>query len=280
VVHGVAEAMLFAAFFAYAADIIPESRRIEGIAIFGVSGLLPVSVGGLIGDLLLADHGYPVLFAATVALALAALVAAATLPPLPPPDDPGRAPARGILRTLLDPRLMPLWMIGVAFAGALTSVVTFLKTFVLTAGVGSVGLFWTAYTATAIGLRLPLGSVPDRFGPKRVLAASIGFFAAGLLLLARAESDLDVGVAGGLGGIGHAYVFPILISIVVDRAPVADRGAALAIFTALFDAGVLIGGPCLGALVHRTSYPVMYSAASAVAVVACAVFLVWDRRND
>jgi MFS family permease len=41
--HGVAEAMLFSALFTYGADVVPASRRTEGIALFGVSGLLPIA---------------------------------------------------------------------------------------------------------------------------------------------------------------------------------------------------------------------------------------------
>ncbi|MEZ4312654.1 MAG: MFS transporter [Polyangiaceae bacterium] len=37
IAHGVAEAMLFTSLFAYASDIVPASRRYEGIALFGVS---------------------------------------------------------------------------------------------------------------------------------------------------------------------------------------------------------------------------------------------------
>ena len=47
VLHGVAEAMLFSSLFTYAADRIPISRRTEGIALFGISGLLPISVGAV-----------------------------------------------------------------------------------------------------------------------------------------------------------------------------------------------------------------------------------------
>ena len=39
--HGIAAALLFSALFTYGTDVVPASRRTEGIALFGVSGLLP-----------------------------------------------------------------------------------------------------------------------------------------------------------------------------------------------------------------------------------------------
>ena len=49
VLHGFAEAMLFTALFTYAADHVPRSRRTQGLAFFGVSGILPMALGGIIG---------------------------------------------------------------------------------------------------------------------------------------------------------------------------------------------------------------------------------------
>src|SRR4051812_13636786 len=67
IAHGLAEAMLFASLFAFAAEVVPAARRIEGIALFGVSGMLPISLGGLVGDFVLAHGRYLHLFAVSVA---------------------------------------------------------------------------------------------------------------------------------------------------------------------------------------------------------------------
>jgi MFS family permease len=75
IVHGIAEAMLFAALFTHAADLIPPARRTEGMALFGVSGLLPISLGGLLGDLILQRAGYAQLFETSTAFAAALVLA-------------------------------------------------------------------------------------------------------------------------------------------------------------------------------------------------------------
>ena len=62
-----------------------------------------------------------------------------------------------------------------------------------------------------------------------------------------------------LCGAGHGYAFPILFGFTVTRSPVAVRGATLSFFTALFDIGVLIGGPVLGVIISVSGYPAMYS---------------------
>jgi MFS family permease len=274
ILHGVAEAMLFASLFAFAAEIVPQARRIEGIALFGVSGMLPVGLGGLIGDLLLARASYAHLFAVSLAFGLVAL--GLSLPLRDRPRDPGPAP-RGIFAALAQRDLVPLWLCGCLFATALAAHFTFLKTFVLTRGVGSVGLFFGAYSGAAIVLRIGFGRVPERVGAKRALFPAMASMVIGQCILALASSSAAVAVAGVLGGLGHGFAFPILLAMVVTRARPSERGAALSIYTALFDAGILAGGPLLGNVIAAAGYTAMFLTAAGLVILAMLVLAVWDR---
>jgi MFS family permease len=275
VAHGVAIAMLFVSLFTLAADIVPASRRIEGFAVFGISGLVPVSLGGLLGDAILRRSGYTHLFLVAIACVIVGVLFSVPLRDGPKPL--GEEAGRGILAAFRQRELTPIWVLGLAFAIALASCFVFLKTFVMATGVGSVGLFFSAYTAAALGLRLLFGSLPDRLGPKRVLVPALSVMAIGLALLATPPSVFKVAVSGVLCGIGHAYAFPILMGLVVARARPSDRGASLSIFTALFDGGLLIGGPVLGLLVEGLGYRVMFSVSSGVIVLGLLAFAALDR---
>jgi MFS family permease len=275
--HGLSEAMLFASLFAFASDVVPASRRIEGIALFGVSGMLPMGIGGLLGDAILARGSYRELFLVSAACSAVALLL--SLPLVEPVRDPEAAPPRGLVAAIVQPDLLPLWFMGTVFATALAAHFTFFKTFVLTTGVGSVGLFFTAYSLAAIALRLLLGSFPDKVGPKRALYPALASLTAGLALVPAATSPLGIAVAGVLCGLGHGFVFPILLGMVVSRARASERGAALSIFTALFDAGTLVGAPLLGAVIRASGYVAMFRGAAALVVVGSIVFALWDRAR-
>jgi predicted MFS family arabinose efflux permease len=167
---------------------------------------------------------------------------------------------------------------GSVFATALSAVFTFVTTFVLTTGIGSVGLFFSFYSGAAVFLRLFLGWLPDRVGPKAVLFPALALLCAGLLFLAAAARTRDIAIAGVMCGLGHGFTFPILSGLVVKRAREAERGAALSLFTALFDLGVLIGGPAFGAVIRAQGYPTAYRAAASVVFVGSAGFAAWDAR--
>jgi MFS family permease len=275
IAHGVAEASLFASLFAYAADVVPASRRIQGIAIFGVSGMLPIGLSGALGDAILARGTYTDLFWTAIAFSAVGLVL--SLPMVEPPPAAGEPP-RGFAAAALQRDLVPLWWTGLCFATAIAAYFTFLKTFVMTTGIGSVGSFFAAYSGAAITLRIFAGRLPDRVGPKKVLYPALGALACGLVVLSRASSGGAVVGAGLLCGLGHGYSFPILLGLVVHRARAAERGAALAIFTALFDGGTLIGGPLLGSVIRAFGYPPMFLAAAFLVGVGALGVALFDRR--
>ncbi len=273
IIHGLAAALLFTSLFTYGADQVPSARRTEGLALFGVSGLLPIALGGLLGDVILSSGTFAHLF--LTALGFAGLSLALSLP-LRDAAKSASLPQR-FFASVAERDLRPLWWLTFVFAVALTAYFTFLKTFVVETGIGSVGAFFAAYSGIAITLRLLAGSLPDRVGQKRVLYPALTSLTAGFAVLALAGSGTSVVVAGLLCGAGHAYAFPIMLAMVVTRARAADRGSAIAIFTGLFDLGTLIGGPALGAAIRFGSYPVMFFGAAAWTLFGTIVFARWDR---
>lgn len=279
ILHGLADAMLFSVLFTIAADVVPKARRTEGIAMFGISGMIPLSLAGWLGDTVLARGGdYDLLFAITAGAAVVGTIAGWWLPDSRPDPAEGTEPARSYFRAISDPHLRPLWMIGFCFALAVASYFTFLKTFVTSSeGAGTVGGFFAAYTIAAIGLRLGLGWLPDRIGARPTLLPAVVCTALGTLLLAHAHHASLVLVAGVLCGVGHGFTFPILSALVVARAQPSERGTALASFTALFDLGLLVGGPLLGLVLELSSYASMFTVAGLIAAGGVIVFAIWDR---
>ncbi len=277
IVHGFGISMTFTSLFTYGADIVPVSRRTEGLALFGVSGILPIALGGVIGEIVLAQADFEALFVVAAVFAglgfAVTILLAETGTPLAEGEIRG-----GFFAAVFRRRLFPIWAVTTAFSLALTGYFTFLRTFVDETGIGSVGLFFSYYAATAIALRLTLAWLPERVGPKRVLYPAFALLIAGFFVLAQASSSASIVAAGVLCGGGHAYTFPILMGMTVDRATDAGRGSAVAFFTALFDLGTLLGGPTLGLLIEQAGYPTMYSTTGVFLALAVAGFAVWERR--
>lgn len=275
VVHGLAQAAMFSVLFTVAADIVPASRRAEGIAIFGVSGLLPLAIGGVMGDFVIVDGDFTLLFVVTDVCALLGLLAT-----LPLPETRRGGPSRSFLAAAAAPELRSLWFMGTCFAVGLVAYFVFLKTFLLEVPeLGTMGLFFAVYVVTAVVLRVAFGWVPQRYGMVRVLIPSLLLGAAGIAGLSVARVPTHLVLVAIACGASHGFAFPILSALVVTRAQPDERGSAIALFTALFDIGVLIGGPGFGAGARFLGYRPAYAIAAAFLALTSLVFVAWDRRT-
>jgi MFS family permease len=277
IIQGLSEAVLFTSLFTLAADWVPATKRTQGLALFGVGGMLPIGLAGVLGDAILERSDFNALFWAAAGFALASL--ALSLPLQDAPHLADRPRARGFFKSVTSVDLLPIWWITFMFSFVLTAYFTFLRTWVDETGIGSVGLFFAAYSFTAIGLRLLAGWLPDRVGPKRVLFPALGCIAAGLVVLSAATGNLAVGLAGVLCGGGHGYTFPILYGMTVTRARVEERGSAMSVYTGLFDLATLVGGPILGLLIVYGSYNTMFVSAALLLVAATVLYWAWDRPH-
>jgi predicted MFS family arabinose efflux permease len=274
VVHGVAQAGMFSVLFTFAADIVPAERRAEGIALYGISGMIPMAVGVLLGEWVIVDGDYTRVFQLAGVCALAGLLASALLP-----ETRSGAPGRSFFTAARAPELRPLWFVGTSFAMGLAAYFVFLKTYLIEAPeLGSMSLFFMTYAIAAVLLRVLFGWVPERLGLIRVLIPSLVIAAAGLAMIALATGPLHLVIAAVACGVGHGFAFPIISALVVTRAQPDERGSAIALFTALFDLGVLLGGPCFGVSARYAGYPVTFALAGALCITATLVFVVWDAR--
>jgi len=278
VLHGIAAALTFTAVSTYGADQVPEERRTQGLSLFAASSMLPAAVGGWVGDVVLAAGGFRGVLFAALGFAAAALLLSAGLPEQHPDRPAGSLPRPkgGFRRALTQRNLLPLWLITFAICIALTGYSTFMRTYVDTTGIGSVGLFFAVYASTAVAIRIFGGWLPDRVGRAWVAYPALGALAAGYLALALGSSSASTVVAGVLCGGGLGYAYPILFASVVERSSPEERGSAMAAFTVFLDAGTLVGSPVLGWVILHFGYPAMFTTAAAVVIVSSNAYAVWD----
>jgi MFS family permease len=274
---GVAHSMWYTALFTYGADLVPASRRTQGLAIFGVAGLVTIGLGAQFGDLILAHAEFDELF--LWALACAALGVLLCLPLREVYQRTAGPPPRNFLAAAVQPDLRPVWLAAAAFFVSLGALFTFMKTYVAAADVGSVGSFFSGYAAIAIALRLFFGWIPDRVGTRRMLGIALGLCAAGFALLATADTAAHVALAGLVAGAGHGYAYPVLFSLVVERAHARERGSAMTFYTTIDLVGLLLAGPSVGFVIESAGYAAAFAGLALVLLAGIALFYWLDRRR-
>lgn len=280
VLHGMAGGVLFATYFTYAADIVPPLRRAEGTAIFGLCGLIPNGLAPPLGERVIAVGGFAAYFVTAAAWALVSLALSTGLPEIERPWGPEPSPAHRWLAVLRKPVFrLPLFA-TVAFGLGTTAIFTFLAPFAEDSGLGDVGSFFLAYAVAAAVVRLLGGRIPDLVGADRVALPALAVLALGLAAVALIDSYPHLMICvGGVCGAAHGYLFPVLNSLVVARAPAGSWGTVVSLYTAMFDVGVMLGAPILGAVSHAYGYHLMYVVAAGVVAAGFCVMLVGQRAG-
>jgi MFS family permease len=256
VIHGVGIGALFTTFFTYAADIAPIERRTEGLAVFGISGILPTAFAPVLGEELVLRSGFDALFLAAALFSVASLALSWDLAE---PEAESMLPAiHGFWRLARERRHYGVWTTGFLFSLAMSSYVAFLEPFAHSRGIERAGVFFVCYSLAAVALRVLGRSLPDRLGPRRVLVPALASLAAGLYLLSHLASLAILGAAGLLCGMGHGYLFPILSGLAIEGSDRNTRGNAMSMFTAVFDLGQMLGPPFFGVVAEAAGYPAAF----------------------
>jgi MFS family permease len=265
---------LFTAYFTFAADIIPPSRRTEGLALFGVSGLLPLLINPFSDQLELAPpdlRWFLPLVGVAVALSLL-FIAPLDEPTKSMPQQP-KLDARAAIDALRSRTLWPTWLATTAFSSLVAVFMTFATVTADARGVTQPASLWLSYALGAVTVRLFGGRLPDRIGPANMITPALGLYIVGAFLAAEAQSLRQFLVAALCAGIGHGYCFPVLTSQVVTRTPLAFRGSALAMFTALWGLSELAVSPSFGMIADRYGEMFMFWLAGTLGLAALSVWV-------
>ena len=266
---------LFTTMLTYAADSLPVEHRTQGLALFGLSGLLPIALVGVAGDVLIDVFGFQALFVVSAMASIVSWLLVWRLPILP---ILGRRPRRGFWASLAQRNLLPLWWVTLFFSIGLETLFTFTRTYVDERQIGSTGLFFGVYGVTAAAMRVLGGRHYDRIPQRLFVVSALVSYALSLAILAIAGSVPLLVAAAFFGGMAHGAVFPILTSQVVLRARTSERGSAMAIFTSIFDVALLVAAPAVGFLIDGFSYRLAFGCVAFALGLGAAVYSIWDRR--
>jgi MFS family permease len=272
ILYGIGGGALFSAYFTAASDVIPPSRRTEGLALFGVFGLLPIALNPLVSELGLEPSDLPRYFLFLSGVIAASVILILLVPETRGQKDPDESDddARlGPLAALFAPRLWPVWLATVVFSSLVAAFMSFVTVAARASGLENPALTWLPYAFGAVGVRIFGARLPDAIGPANLVVPSLGSYALGMLVAASGEHFL---LAGLLAGLGHGYCFPVLTGQVVTRTPAAWRGSSLTLFTTIWAACELFLTPGLGWIADHHGDAVMFCG---VALAACGLLAVW-----
>lgn len=260
-----------------ASDIIPSSRRYEGMGYFGMSASVAMAVGPALGLKIISGNSYTMMFIVTsifviLGLVLGTLVKSTEKEVLK--DNNIVKKATLFERSAIAPSLVFL-LVSMTYSG----IATFLPSYGISKNITNVGVFFTIYAATLFLTRPITGKLADKIGTSKVVLPGIIFLMTALFLLVKAHSIHAFLAASVFYGIGFGSIQPILNALVVSLAPNDKRGAANATFLAAMDLGMGIGSLGWGIISQKFGYVYIYSCSIFLAFLAAVLYLIISSKS-
>jgi len=272
--HGIFWSGLLSASAAYITDIVPESRRAEGIGYWGLSTIVAIAVAPTIGFWVY-GHGWTWLCATTGALNL--LMAAIAFS-LPEPHAPAwMGGERFFTRRLLEWRVLVVSFALFLYSFGYGGITSFSALYADVNHVVPKGIYFTVLAIVVLTTRplsVPLG---DRIGHKKVFLPSLILIALGLSLLAMGGTRPWLVASAVVFGIGFGTAYPVFAAYVMRHVEPARRGAAFGGILAAFDTGIGSGSITLGWIIEHRGFPAAFATAAALAALSLPYFLVTER---
>lgn len=275
-----------------AADLVPASRRAEGIGFYSLANTIGMALGPALGLYMLQQHSSWGLFGASFLFGLVSLgigmflnyekkrrlaqsgstfVKKASIETAVTTGTVKIAPKRVALfeKSVLTTCLV-LFFIVMPYGG----IMTYIASYGNDLGVGEIGLYFTMFSVALFLVRLMVGRLSDRHGITVILIPGIVLMIGGLIVLYWAAAGLAVFlVSAVLFGLGYGAVMPVLQATALTFCQDNRRGAASATFFSVADLAIGLGAIVLGMWIKYFGYETAFAGMAVSEVIAFAFFI-------
>ena len=259
-IHGMAMGMASTATGTIVAQIIPPTRKGEGIGYYSMSATLATAIGPFIG-LFMAQHtSFQIIFSFCLALGVISLITAFFLYVPALKVTAKVTESKGFkLSNFIEPKALPISIITLLLAFCYSSVLSFISFYAIEIDLVNTASFFFVVYAVAVLLSRPFsGPLMDRKGSNFIMYPAFIIFGVGLLLLSMTTNSFTLLAAGFLIGLGFGNMQSSSQAIAVKLTPPHRMGMATSTFFIMLDAGLGFGPYILGFIIPITGYSTLY----------------------
>lgn len=279
--HGIGFGMATTAVGAIVADLIPSSRRGEGMGYFVMSTNMAMVLGPFIGLTVIQQWDAQIMFILTVIVAVGALITGLTVK-LPITEQPDQVVVRSAFsfRDFFEASAVPIAVVGCFLAIVYSALLSFVSIYANEIHLTEVSsLFFVVYAVVLLMSRPFTGKWYDRYGPNVIVFPSIFLFAIGMLILSKSTSAVTFLVSAGLIGLGWGTLFPTFQTIAIQDAAPRKRGLATATFLSIYDIGIALGSFLVGLIVAKMDYSSLYFMCSFYVLIGAVLYYFLHARK-
>ena len=269
--HGVFWSGLLTGSAAYTTNMLPESRRAEGIGYWGLSTIAAIAVAPPIGFWVF-HYGWRALCLESAALNVVMALIAWRLPP----ELPHHVEPHHHSRRLIEWRVLILAFTLFLYTFGYGGITSFTALYADVSGARPKGVYLTALALVILVTRPLSGRLGDRFGYRRVFVPCLLLIAAGLSLLMFGGTRAWLIASAAVFGAGFGTAYPAFVGYVMRDVPAVRRGAAFGAILACFDTGIGTGSTSMGWIIEHYGFARAFGTAAVLAALSLPYFAIAD----
>ena len=258
----------------FAADLLPDSRRGEGIGYFGMGTTAMVAFSPAIGLFLARNSSFTTMFFVAAA---GQLVSLAIMTAFSPPAELNRtAPKlkspKLLLRNLFEPTLTLQIVLLILFGICRSAEQNFLSLVADERGI-ALSSYFIFQTAVSFVAKFITGKLYDRRGHAWAVISGGGSLFFALTIMSLAKTLPVMLIAGFFSGFGMGALLPAMQSWTLTSLESERRSVASAIYYNYYDIGISVGSIALGYIAKGLGYVSTFRTAAVVVIVFLTVYI-------
>jgi MFS family permease len=278
---GASEALFFVAAFTMASDLASEDRRGEALSLVSLSLYAGIAIGPFFGEAVLGEDRFAAVWIAAAALAVVAIFLAWRVPETLPQGSESSVPvaptASGDAREpvaitepaarryrFIHPRGILPGLIVLAGTWGMAGFFVFAKPYGETLGLPQVAPLFLLYAGIVIAIRALMPWAPDRWGGRRLGAASLLTVMAGLALMGLLRSPAGLYVGTAVMALGVAFLPPAILTMAQVGIPAEERGTLIGTASSFIEISFGVAPIMLGVVASTAGYPATFLISSAI----------------
>ncbi|MFS0862448.1 MFS transporter [Fredinandcohnia sp. 179-A 10B2 NHS] len=257
--HGIGFGMATTAAGGIVADIVPDSRKGEGMGYFIMSNNLAMVIGPFLSLTVMNKYGMDSVFILSIVCAVIAFGTGyfIKIPELPIAKTTTKTKLS--FSDLFEIPALRIAIVGGLFGLVYSSILSFVSVYAQESGLVEVSSFFFVIYAAVLLLSRPFtGKWFDLYGANVIIYPAIVLFAIGMLLLGLTSNPVLFLVSAALIGLGWGTLFPSFQTIAIQQAAPNRRGTATATFLSIFDTGIGVGSSIVGIIGARIGFGSFY----------------------
>ena len=280
--HGITLGIASTATGTIVAQIIPETRKGEGIGYYSMSATLSTAIGPFIGLYMSQHTSTQIIFSLCLALGIISLITAFFVHVPALEGSTKTTEIKGFkLSQFIEPKAVPIALITLVIAFCYSSVLSFINFYAIEIDlVSAASFFFLVYSIAVLISRPFTGHLMDVKGANYVMYPSFILFTAGMLLLGSAHSSITLLLAGILIGLGFGNMQSCTQAIAVKLTPPHRMGLATSTFFIFLDAGLGFGPYLLGFILPFSSYSTLYISLGVVVLVSSGLYYLLHGKKE